>query len=350
VSDGSPAGSLSAVLDRFPGARLLVVGDVMLDHFLFGRVQRISPEAPVPIVEFDHEEHRLGGAANVANNLRASGAAVTLVGLVGIDDTADRMRAELRALGLEDSGLVATAARPTTRKMRVVTMRTQQVARVDFEADDDVDGALEAMLVDRVLDALDAADGVVVSDYLKGVVTAALMRQVVDAAGRRHVPVLVDPKIPHIDYYRGATLITPNHQEAEIATARRIRSDREASDAARAFRTRAGCASVLITRGEHGMWLLEGDPDPAAGDPLAGIRREVALPAAAREVADVTGAGDTVVATMALALAAGATLVEAAILANHAAGVSVSRFGPAAVSVDDLRAALRLDSTATSLR
>ena len=165
------------------------------------------------------------------------------------------------------------------------------------------------------------------SDYLKGAVTGRLVAELIDVAQARGVPLLVDPKIPHISYYRGATLITPNHHEAEIAAHMRIRTDEDARDAARAFRERAGCHGVLITRGEHGMWLLHAES-------------EGALPATAREVADVTGAGDTVIATLALALAAGATTAEAATLANHAAGIVVGKFGPATVSVEELLAAV----------
>jgi rfaE bifunctional protein kinase chain/domain len=331
---------LSALVDRFPSGRVLVVGDVMLDHFVFGRVDRISPEAPVPVVTFDHEQYRLGGAANVAHNLQAYGAGVDLVGVVGADVAADRLAAEMDRLGLSPAGLVTAPGRPTTRKMRVVTTRNQQVARIDYEEDADIDGEVERQVVAAAAARAAGAGAIVVSDYLKGVVTAGLMRALVAEAARLGVPVLVDPKVPHIEHYRGASLVTPNHHEAETATALRIRSDEDARAAARAFRQRACCTSVLVTRGEHGMWLLQGRSAPAGagtGDDIAG---EWSLPAVAREVADVTGAGDTVVATIALALAAGATLAEAAILANHAAGVSVSKFGPATVSRAELLAAL----------
>lgn len=339
MTDGADVARLPAIVDRFPSGRVLVVGDVMLDHFVFGRVDRISPEAPVPVVAFDHEQFRLGGAANVAHNLRAYGAAVDLVGVVGVDAGGDRLVAEMDRLGLSPAGLVRTGARPTTRKMRVVTTRNQQVARIDYESDADIDGEVEQQVIEAAAARAAGAGAIVVSDYLKGVVTAGVMRALVAEATRLGVPVLVDPKIPHIAHYRGASLVTPNHHEAEAATALRIRTDEDARAAARAFRLRAGCASVLVTRGEHGMWLLHGRAAPVDGldDDIAG---EWSLPAVAREVADVTGAGDTVVATIALALAAGATLPEAATLANHAAGVSVSKFGPATVSRAELRAAL----------
>ena len=177
---------------------------------------------------------------------------------------------------------------------------------------------------------------VVVSDYAKGVVTAPVMRCLAREAAARHLPLLVDPKIPHLALYAGATLVTPNHHEAEAATGLRIRDVEDARAAARALRARVGCTSVLITWGEHGMWVLDGGrPTPDGETPAV---EETHLPAAAREVADVTGAGDTVVASLALALGAGASLAEAAVVANHAAGIAVAHFGPTAVSADELLA------------
>jgi D-beta-D-heptose 7-phosphate kinase/D-beta-D-heptose 1-phosphate adenosyltransferase len=298
------------------------VGDVMLDRFIVGTVSRISPEAPVPVVQFQAEHVRLGGAANVANNLAALGAQVALVGLVGADAAAARLRSELAATGIDAEGLVDDARRPTVEKVRIVTDRNQQVARVDYENDSDIEGEVEQQLIDRIGRLGGNATVLLVSDYLKGTVTKALMGALLSlkSAG---APLLVDPKIPHLQFYAGASLITPNQQEAEAATHRRIRSDEEARLAAHDFRARTQCDAVLITRGEAGMWLSSGET-------------EGAVPAIAREVADVTGAGDTVVATLALALAAGATIVEAAVLANHAAGVVVGKFGPATVTRDEL--------------
>ena len=314
-----------AIASAFSSARVLVVGDVMLDQFLVGRVSRISPEAPVPIVRFEREENRIGGAANVANNIAALGAATDIVGLVGDDEQAQVLRDALTGRRVGVAGLVVDRERPTTRKVRVVTDRHQQVARVDYERDDEASDAAESQLIARARALAEGAGAIVVSDYLKGAITGRLVEELVSVAAARGVPLLVDPKIPHIAYYKGATLVTPNHHEAEIATHMRIRSDAEVREAARAFRDRAGCAGVLITRGEHGMWLL--DPNV-----------EGALPATAREVADVTGAGDTVIATLALALAAGATSAEAASLSNVAAGIVVGKFGPATVAVDELLA------------
>lgn len=318
-----PAARARDLVARFPGVPVLVVGDVMLDRFIVGRVTRISPEAPVPVVQFQSEHVRLGGAANVANNVAALGGRASLVGLVGADTAGQRLSEQLAAAGVGVGGLIRDPGRPTTEKVRVVTERNQQVARIDYERDVDCDGDVERAVVQRVARVRDGAKALLVSDYLKGVVTRRVIEALLDA----RLPLIVDPKIPHLACYAGATLVTPNHHEAETATRMRIRSDEEAREAGRAFRTAAHCDAALITRGEHGMWLSQ--------DGVEG-----AIPAVTREVADVTGAGDTVVATLALAIAAGATFAEAAVLANHAAGVVVGKFGPSTVTPDELLATL----------
>jgi D-beta-D-heptose 7-phosphate kinase/D-beta-D-heptose 1-phosphate adenosyltransferase len=302
---------------------VLVVGDVMLDDFVIGRVERISPEAPVPVVLFEEEQFRVGGAANVAHNVVALGGRAEMVAVVGRDADAGRLRAALDELTIGTRGIVQDASRRTTRKLRVVTTRNQQVARVDYETDREVSGAVEAEVIRQIDELAAGAHAILVSDYLKGVVSAAVAGAAVQAGRRHDIPVLVDPKVPHIDRYDGATIVTPNHHEAEAVTHMRIRTSEEAAAAARRFRERAGCGSVLITRGEHGMWLLAPDGDTE-------------LPAEAREVSDVTGAGDTVIATLALGLAAGAPLDQAARLANRAAGIVVGKFGPATVTPDEL--------------
>ena len=317
------ARAIAAGLGR---ARILVVGDAMLDKFIAGRVTRISPEAPVPVVMFDHESHRIGGAANVAHNVAGLGGRATLVAVTGQDEAAATLAHACRDAGISPA-FVGDAARPTTTKVRIVTERNQQVARVDYEMDAEIAGDVEQRVVSAVQQRASDASAIVMSDYLKGCVTARVMRAAVAAGKERQIPVLVDPKIPHIDYYAGATVITPNHHETEIAANMRVRTDDEARGAARVFLERSGCGAVLMTRGDQGMWLLGGDA-------------EGSLPASAREVADVTGAGDTVIATLALALAAGATLAEAARLANEAAGIAVSKFGPAVVTPAELLRAL----------
>jgi rfaE bifunctional protein kinase chain/domain len=316
---------------RFAGLRIAVAGDVMLDHFLIGRVDRISPEAPVPVVCFEREEYRLGGAANVAANIAALGARADIVGLAGRDETAAELRRRLASAGIGDAGLVIDANRPTTRKTRIVTTRNQQVARVDYESDRDAAGDGMAGLISSLQSAARAAQAIVLSDYRKGVVAPALIEAAAAAASAGGIPLLVDPKVPEAERYRGATVITPNHHEAEQMTQVRIRSVDDARAAAAILHERTG-ASVLITWGEHGMFVYDRRPgaEPA----------EAALPAAAREVSDVTGAGDTVIAVLALGLAAGGTLSEAASLANAAAGLVVARFGPAALTLPELQAGI----------
>ena len=311
---------------RFAGAHVLVVGDVMIDRFIVGRVTRISPEAPVPVVQFASEHVRLGGAANVAHNVAALGGSAAIVGLIGSDRAGDSLRAALDTAGVDAAGLVVDGARRTTEKVRIVTERNQQVARIDYEDERDASGDAERTLAAAASRLGGGVKAILVSDYLKGVVTRAVMAAVVPFTSHS-VPVIADPKIPHLSCYAGATIVTPNLQEAETATHRRIRSDEDARQAARVFRERAACAAVLITRGEQGMWLSSSDV-------------EGAIASGAREVSDVTGAGDTVAATLALGLAAGATLAEAAVLANQAAGIVVGKFGPATLTPAELLDAL----------
>jgi D-beta-D-heptose 7-phosphate kinase/D-beta-D-heptose 1-phosphate adenosyltransferase len=320
------AGRARDIVARIAGVHVLVVGDVMLDRFLVGHVTRISPEAPVPVVRFLSEHTRLGGAANVAHNLAALGADVSLIGLIGADAAASRLKTDLSAAGVPTDGLVVTSRRPTVEKVRIVTDRKQQVARIDYEEDGDVDDETARHLVDRIHLLGRRAKVALASDYLKGVIAPSVMSALLElkVAG---TPLLVDPKIPHLASYAGASLVTPNQHEAETATHRRIRTDEDARAAAREFRARARCDAALLTRGAQGMWLSSPDG-------------EGAIAAAAREVADVTGAGDTVVATLAMALGAGATLPEAAVLANAAAGIVVGKFGPATVTREELLAHL----------
>ena len=301
-----------------------VIGDLMLDHFIIGRVDRISPEAPVPVVRFERDEYRLGGAANVAANVHALDGIPALVGCVGTDDAAATFRRLLRESGIADGHLVADSQRPTTRKTRVVTSRNQQVARVDYENESPVAGEAERALLATVAEACRGAAAIVLSDYRKGVITPAVITAARKAAGA--VPVIVDPKVPDAARYAGVTLITPNHHEAELMTGTRIHSATDAKAAARALHTSTQ-ANVLITWGEHGMWLFDASESAVV---------ELHIPATAREVADVTGAGDTVAATLAMALAGGASLSDAAVLANRAAGIVVGKFGAATVSRAEL--------------
>jgi D-beta-D-heptose 7-phosphate kinase/D-beta-D-heptose 1-phosphate adenosyltransferase len=252
---------------------------------------------------------------------------------VGRDDAADVLDRELAVRGISGADLVVDESRATTKKTRIVTSRNQQVARIDHEDDGDPAEGIRDALKARLTAAGSSVDAFVLSDYRKGVVTPSIIAAAVAAADARRVPVLVDPKVPDATRYRGATLLTPNHHEAELMTNVRIRSDDDARQAARAL-SRVTGASIVITRGEHGMLVLD------ASRPTI---EEANLPAMAREVSDVTGAGDTVIAVLALALAAGIGLVDAARLANAAAGLVVARFGPATLRPDELASALARD-------
>jgi D-glycero-beta-D-manno-heptose-7-phosphate kinase len=321
-----PLGAARAhrLIDCFTAAEVLVIGDVMLDRFLVGRVNRISPEAPVPVVLHDHDEYRLGGAANVAHNIVALGGQATVIGVIGDDPEAAMLAAELRARRLRETALLTVPARRTTTKMRVVTTRNQQVARIDYESEAPLDQTDEDALMALVDQHVTRAGVILVSDYQKGVITRRVMAHLVARAHESSLPLLVDPKVPHLDFYRGATLVTPNHVEAEASAAMRIRTHADAREAARILMKQAHVDGVLITLGERGMWLSHGDV-------------EGSLAATAREVSDVTGAGDTVIAALALALAADAQPAEAVALANEAAGIVVGKFGAATVSAAELR-------------
>jgi len=321
------AARAARLLRRASSRRVLVVGDVMLDEFVWGRVSRISPEAPVPVVEVSHQTFHLGGAANVAANVRALGGGAIVAGVVGQDTAGARVREELSEAGIEATLAASDSSRPTTVKTRIIA-HNQQVVRADRERSDAIPRALEGDLLARIRGALPGAAAVVLSDYQKGVVTPRLARAVFRAARRRSIPVFVDPKVRHFGLYRGATLVTPNLLEAEQATGLRIRTPEQLLAAGTRLLTLLRCDGVLITRGEHGMSLFR----PR--------RRPLHFPAAAREVYDVTGAGDTVIATLALGVAAGAPLELAARLANAAAGVVVGKLGTATANAEEIVASL----------
>lgn len=300
--------------------RVVVLGDVMLDEFIWGDVSRISPEAPVPVVEIKRESTHLGGAANVMANLLALGAQAWVIGVVGEDAAAEKLRASLRhdGGGQADGLLVADNSRPTTIKTRIIA-HNQMVVRADRERRAPVNGETEERIITAVKAALENADALVISDYDKGVVTPRILSEVLPFAYGR-MPVLVDPKIRNFDSYRPATLVTPNHHEALRLTNLEEDSDDSLIGAARKIRDRLNCDAVLITRGDRGMMLVEADRDP------------VFVETSAREVYDVTGAGDTVIATLAAGLAAGSSMTEAAMLANYAAGIVVGKLGTATAS------------------
>jgi D-beta-D-heptose 7-phosphate kinase/D-beta-D-heptose 1-phosphate adenosyltransferase len=314
----------SEILRKLRDAYVVVLGDVMLDEFVWGDVTRISPEAPVPVVDVRRESVHLGGAANVLANLVALGARGSVVGVVGKDGPGERLQTGLRELGTRSDCLIVDETRPSTTKTRIIA-HSQLVVRADRESRAPVSEKTEDQIISCLKDALKQADAFVISDYDKGVVTPRILREILPLAYEQ-VPVLVDPKLRNFNSYRPATLVTPNHLEALRMSNTEDTSDDGAHKAAKVIREKLGCDAVLITRGDRGMMLLEADD------------RAVYVETAAREVYDVTGAGDTVIAALAGALASGATMLEAATLANHAAGIVVGKVGTATASADELLA------------
>ncbi|MBP7146141.1 MAG: D-glycero-beta-D-manno-heptose-7-phosphate kinase [Acidobacteria bacterium] len=312
-----------AALERLRGRPVLVIGDAILDRYVWGHVDRISPEAPVPVVRLHSEEVRPGGAANVAANVLSLGAVPLLVSIVGDDAGGAALARVVRERGGSEAGLVEVRGRRTTVKTRVIA-RHQQVVRVDEETDDEVPAAVAAEVLRRAVAALPNVEAVIVSDYAKGLLDARVVPELLREARQRRLPVVIDPKIRHFDLFAPATVMTPNEAEAARATGREIRTERDVVAAAGEILERLELDAVLVTRGEEGMMLL------ARGGAPRWIR------ATAREVFDVTGAGDTVAATLGVALAAGFPLGEAALWANAAAGIAVGRIGTAAVSIEEL--------------
>jgi rfaE bifunctional protein kinase chain/domain len=317
---------LDEILERVRGIRVLVVGDIMLDRYLRGTASRISPEAPVPVVRIADEWRALGGAANVAANVVALGAACTIAGCVGADTEADAVRDELRSRGVDDSGVLIVPGRPTTVKTRIMA-RHHQIARYDREVEDDLDGEPLTALAQTVERLCGVSDAIVLEDYNKGVLSAGVVRSAITVAGRRGIPVVVDPKARGFFAFGGATVFKPNLIELEAALQTRARPDDPTW--MEQARERLDCDQLLLTLGEEGMALRT-----ATGE-------YVRIPAVARAVFDVSGAGDTVTAAMAVALSAGASPAEAAVLANHAAAIEVGKPGVATVTATELRAAVR---------
>jgi D-beta-D-heptose 7-phosphate kinase/D-beta-D-heptose 1-phosphate adenosyltransferase len=319
--------SLTGIVDRFAGRRLLVLGDAMLDHYLWGRCDRISPEAPVPVVDVQRESTSLGGAGNVAANLAALGAEPVLVAVMGDDEHGRRMVEAFAERGVHTRGLVRDPQRPTTFKTRILA-QNQQVVRADWESRADLEGAALFAVLDMLARELPRCDALIVSDYGKGVITRVVLERALGLAQAQGIPTAVDPKESHLDAYQGVSILTPNQHEAGYVMGKRITDERSLMEVGWGLQQRLDAECALITRGAEGMSLFE-----RGG-------RYTHLPTVAREVFDVTGAGDTVVSVVALALAAGAEYPEACYLANHAAGIVIREVGTAACSAAELKASL----------
>lgn len=318
--------NLSRWISKFEGRKIAIIGDLILDEFIWGSVRRISPEAPVPVVEVDRESTRLGGAANVAVNLVSLGATPMLVGILGNDSASSSFCENLESHKITREGLVFDPSRLTTVKSRIIAHQ-QQVCRTDREDRSPIPKAVRAEVLERASRAIAKADAVILSDYSKGILAEGTAQLLIERARSNESFLAVDPKLRDFAAYRGATVITPNKKETETASGITLESPSDLRRAARKLLEASESKALLVTLGKAGMALFEGD-------------QVFEIETVAREVYDVTGAGDTVIAVFTLAAAAGAPLYEAALLANHAAGVVVGKIGTAAVYPEDLRRSL----------
>jgi D-beta-D-heptose 7-phosphate kinase/D-beta-D-heptose 1-phosphate adenosyltransferase len=345
IADSIPR--LKRLIPRLRGKRIGVLGDLMLDRYLWGTASRLSPEAAVPVVDFVEQSECLGGAGNVAANITALGGRVAAFGVIGNDEAGRALQKCLRAAKIADGGVVAESKRVTTVKTRIIA-RHQQVVRVDRERREPLRAETQEKLLRLVFSALKHLDALVLSDYDKGLITDDFADRVLSAAHQLKVPVFVKPKTSRLYAYRGARAIVCNAKEAGFYVTRSLADEKSVEEAGRALLAHFGCAAVVITRGEKGMSVFEETSPrhlhvPATSFEVtyarvgqAGIERG----ATGRQVFDVTGAGDTVLSVLALAAAAGAPLADAAMLANTAAGVVVGKLGTASVSPQELLHAL----------
>jgi rfaE bifunctional protein kinase chain/domain len=314
------------IADRFPGKRVMVVGDLMIDEYLVGKVSRISPEAPVPVVDIANEELRFGGAANVANNIQSLGAQPVIIGVIGNDRMGETFREILNQREMTTEGILVLDDRPTTLKTRVIG-HSQHVVRIDRESRNYLNAEQEQQLLRKVSSLLPKCDAVILEDYNKGVLTEKVITETIRIATENNIPVTVDPKFTHFSAYRGVTVFKPNIKETEEALAIHIATDELLHEAGMRLLQMLQAKSVLITRGSRGMSLFEADGS------------ETHVPTRARHVADVSGAGDTVISTLTLALIGGASPREAATMANYAAGIVCEEVGIVPIELDKLKEA-----------
>jgi len=316
-----------AILNNFKKASVLVIGDLVMDHFVWGKVRRISPEAPVPVVEVSSESFMLGGAANVVNNIHSLGGKVLVCGVVGRDEMGKKLIHELRLKGISSDGVIVEDGRPTSVKTRVIA-HSQQVVRFDREKKEKVHLDTVKTIMDYVSEKINSFDSIIISDYAKGVISEELVEEVIALAKKKDKPIAVDPKVSHFDFYKYATIVTPNNDEASMASGIEIENEAGLLRAGEVLLNKLGSDAVLITRGEHGMSLFENNGEITH------------IPTVAKEVYDVSGAGDTVIGTVALSMASGASLKEAAVISNFAAGIVVGKIGTATVTPKELKDAV----------
>jgi rfaE bifunctional protein kinase chain/domain len=316
------------IFSHWGGHKILILGDVMLDEYLWGNVSRISPEAPVPVVEILRESIKLGGAANVALNIKTLGDEPVLVGVIGKDKNGERMREALSSVQIPDEGIFVESSRQTTIKTRVIA-HSQQVVRTDREDTEEMSLELTERIIDLVRRKIGEIQALIISDYGKGVITLNLLSELIDLCRKNHIFIAVDPKEIHFLSYKKVSLITPNHNEAAFAYGKKIKDENILEEVGWGLLDRLEAEAMLITRGELGMSLFERN------------RNLTHFPARAKEVYDVTGAGDTVISAFTCGIAAGASYKEAALISNHAAGMVIGEIGTAQVDRDKLTVALR---------
>ena len=314
---------LQTLYDKFVGRRIAVVGDLMLDRYFWGIVGRISPEAPVPVVEVESESIRLGGAANVANNVASLGGVPVMVGVVGKDDAGQTLKRVIEELQFPLTGIVTDASRPTTVKTRVIA-HNQHVVRIDHEEKRDIDEDVQQRLLKTLESQLDTIDGIILEDYNKGVLSKSFIVRIIEMARKKKKIITVDPKFNNFFDYKDVTVFKPNRKESEEALGMRLNTEANIEKAGKDLLHRLNAENVLLTLGEKGMTLFE----------RAGAITNV--PTAARKVADVSGAGDTVVSTLTISLASGASIREAAALANVAGGIVCGEVGIVPINRDAL--------------
>jgi rfaE bifunctional protein kinase chain/domain len=322
---------LKQLLDDFRGKRIAIVGDLMLDRYLWGSVTRISPEAPVPVVEIESESMRLGGAANVANNVKSLGADPILIGVIGNDNTGTLLRDLIAENAFTAIGLIAADDRPTTVKTRVIA-HGQHVVRFDRETKNEISGTLQHRILEVVRRNIHSLDAIIIEDYNKGVIVKRLIKELVDTAEQHKKIITADPKFDNFFEYRGATVFKPNSKELEAAMGVKLVDNDAVEEVGKVLMKRVKAKNILLTRGEKGMTLFE----------ETGTITHI--PAKTRKVADVSGAGDTVISTITVALASGATVREATSLANYAGGVVCGEVGIVPIERDTLVSAVLRDS------
>lgn len=317
------AGRLAEILDALRGKRIAVVGDLMLDRYIWGSVSRISPEAPVPVVDMETEQIRLGGAANVAKNIKSMGGSPLLLGVIGADNSGRQLLSLLRESAFPDDGIVTDPDRPTTVKTRVIA-HNQHVVRIDRESRAEISPATQANIINVLRKTIDRIDGIILEDYNKGVIVTTLIREIIELAHRHRKIITVDPKFNNFFEYRDVTVFKPNRKEVEEVTGERLRTDEDILRVGTNLLDKLGAENILLTLGEHGMALFERN----------GMVSRV--PTVAKKVADVSGAGDTVISTLTMALVGGASMKEAATLANCAGGIVCGYVGIVPIDREEL--------------